>query len=257
MRIAWITDPHFDDPDVAASTFAALKRANPDAILLTGDVAIAATFTRWLERLAREIGSPPVYFVLGNHDCYGDWIPMAQQAAAHLASRNPRLRYLTAETAPIELAPGVALVGHDGWADARLGVYDSSIMNDAKHAKDFVSKSERERREIAGRLGDAAAAHLRRQLAAVPDGCHLALVATHVPPFQGSHPTGDAWLAQMVCVAAGEAILEAAQAAPSREFVVLCGHTHRPDEFKPRPNLRVNVGHAQRDQPENVAIVEI
>src|SRR4051812_23762211 len=72
MRLAWATDVHLNfvsGPQIAA--FAqALVAGEPDAVVLSGDIAEAPTLREHL--LAVEaVVQRPLYFVLGNHDYYG------------------------------------------------------------------------------------------------------------------------------------------------------------------------------------------
>ena len=59
----------------------------------------------------------------------------------------------------LELAAGVGLVGHDGWADARLGDYERSyvMMNDYKLIAELAGMSKVDRWPVLKALGDQAA----------------------------------------------------------------------------------------------------
>ena len=133
MRLAWLTDVHlnFLGREFVEEFFSIVRAEKPDAVLLTGDVGEAGSVLTWLERLDDEL-QLPIYFVLGNHDFYGGSISKVRAAVTELAEERPNLKYLTAIEKPIELAPGVGLIGDDGWADGRLGKYETSyvMMND-------------------------------------------------------------------------------------------------------------------------------
>src|SRR5437868_2829700 len=115
MLLAWLTDIHlnFLKPQEIGAFFESLREVRADAIMLTGDVSDARDIADRLEQLAATV-ERPFYFVLGNHDFYGGSIRgvRAEVRAACLESAN--LHYLTAGE-PVEVAPGVGLVGHDGW----------------------------------------------------------------------------------------------------------------------------------------------
>ena len=70
-RVAWLTDIHLDflQPPEVDAFWDAVAAANPDAVLLGGDVAEAPTVIQFLEQMACRL-SCPVFFVLGNHDYY-------------------------------------------------------------------------------------------------------------------------------------------------------------------------------------------
>ena len=73
----------------------------------------------------------PIYFVLGNHDFYRGSVAGTRSAVAEIVHGSQNLVYLT-QAGVVELTPHTALVGHDGWADGRLGDLDGSdvILND-------------------------------------------------------------------------------------------------------------------------------
>lgn len=99
-------------------------------MLVTGDIGESRNVAPWLERMD-DAWDRPIYFVLGNHDFYGGSIAGVRSEAAALSRKRPNLRYLTA-LGVCELTPRVGLIGDDGWADARLGNYEQSLvmMND-------------------------------------------------------------------------------------------------------------------------------
>jgi Icc protein len=259
MKIAWLTDTHLDsgDTDSVERIADQIRAQKPDALLLTGDIGVAETFSRWVLWLGDAAPSKPIYFVLGNHDLYEGWAANARLSAKSLTEGKPHARYLTAETQPVILSPEVCLIGHDGWADGRLGSYLSSHTKDAKKIYEFGHKSERERGELAAKWADESAAHLRKMLAALPEGCRRVIVATHVPPFVGNHPTDNLWLAHMVSASAGEALREFADANPAVTVEVCCGHTHRADVFAAAPNLTMYVGHPALAAKSPIGVIKV
>lgn len=127
MKYTWITDPHFDhlECDGFSIMIDLIKADRSNGVILTGDITCSATCILLLKRLHKEI-KIPIYFVLGNHDFYGGWIQSVRCTASMLEEQHSDLKYLTTQTSPIELAPSVALIGHDGWYDARCGDYRGS-----------------------------------------------------------------------------------------------------------------------------------
>jgi 3',5'-cyclic-AMP phosphodiesterase len=257
MKLGWLTDPHLN----CAREFAhhrlagALAELAPDALLLTGDLHEAPGLLSALDWVAH-YARCPVYFVLGNHDFYRcASIPaLRAEVSAHCATSDA-LHYMPDQPF-ITLVPGTALVGHDGWGDARAGApLTTPVMLADFHAIP----------ELAGlarpaliaklqALGDEAAEQLEGALqAALVDHAHV-IALMHVPPFvhaawhEGAASNED-WAPFFVCVAAGEALLRVAAAHPTRRITVLCGHTHGAGELWPLPNLHVRTGGAEYGAP--------
>lgn len=256
LRLAWATDVHlnFLFREQLSAFCSALAATACDAVLFTGDIAEAATLRPLLETVAEAIARP-LYFVLGNHDFYRGSIPEVRAVAAELSAASPWLRWLPS-IPPVELGPGTALVGHDGWADARLGDYGRSpvMLNDYVLIKELAFLDKERRRAALHRLGDEAAAYLRRVLPEVLSRYPRVIVATHVPPFKEAcwhegQISNDDWLPHFTCKAAGEAILEAAERYPERRIEVLCGHTHGAGTAEILPNLIVRTGGAEYGEP--------
>ncbi len=70
-RLTWATDIHLNFlSHVGMDAFCdGLRREEPDAVLVTGDIAEAPTLEPLLSLVAAEM-KVPIYFVLGNHDYY-------------------------------------------------------------------------------------------------------------------------------------------------------------------------------------------
>lgn len=257
-RLGWATDVHLNflsRSDLEA--FCGALAASPaEAFVITGDIAEAPSLERLLNALADAVARP-VYFVLGNHDAYRGSIARARAAARALTEASPWLRYLPA-VGVVELAAGTALIGHDGWADARLGNFARSpvVLNDYVLIEELARANRDWRLLFAAlhRLGDEAAAYVRRALAEALPRYPRVLVATHVPPFREAcwhegEISNDDWLPHFTCEAVGEALLDAARAHPDRRIEVLCGHSHGAGVAEIRPNLRVRTGGAEYGEP--------
>ena len=255
-RAVWLTDPHlnFLTEDKVQQFLQSLARRTPDTLLITGDIAEAPTLLSYLDQIHAAI-SCPIYFVLGNHDYYFGALRDVRQRVAEFCRHHPRMIWLTERDAE-ELAPGVGVVGHDGWADARLGDYVRSLvtMHDHHLIAELAGLSKADRWPVLRALGDEAAAHLRRVLPQALQCYPHVFVLTHVPPmreacwYQGQI-SDDEWLPHFTCAAAGEVIRQVLAAFPQRRCTVLCGHTHSPGECQPLPNLRVLTGAAEYGAP--------
>jgi 3',5'-cyclic-AMP phosphodiesterase len=251
MRLAWATDLHlnFARPPAQERFFESLLAQQADALVITGDIAEAPDFDLYLAKIARRFAQP-VYYVLGNHDFYRSSVADVRQRA-----RLTQAVWLN-RAGVVELTPLVALVGHDGWADARLGHYDRSnvVLNDFFLISELKGLSRTERRTAMERLAEEAAAHFRQTLPLAWAKYDHVVVATHVPPFREAtwhegQISDDDWLPFFSSQVAGEAILTAALAHPEKRITVLCGHTHGAGVAHPAPNLTVYTGGAVYGQP--------
>jgi predicted phosphohydrolase len=279
VRVAWATDIHLDflgDEQVRAFA-AALAKERPEAVVLSGDLSHAELLEHHLRLLASVLGCP-IYFVLGNHDYYGSSIVDVRQAVAELCARKPRLRWLPA-CGVVSLSEQTALIGCDGWADARLGDPEGTtvVLNDFFHiaelaatldprvraAPSLLRPSERGSLHRALQaLGDVEAARCDELLTAALASHAQVLVVTHVPPFaeacwhEGRLSDGN-WLPYFSCAAVGEVLRAQALAHPECTLTVLCGHTHGAGEAQIEPNLRVLTGAAVYRRPQLQRVLEL
>jgi Icc protein len=204
----------------------------------------------------------PIYFVLGNHDFYFGSIAEVRRNVGALCRRRPRLKYLT-DAAVVPLAPGVGLIGHDGWADAREGDYERStvMMNDYRLIEELAQYSKQERLAELHALGDEAAQHVRRWLPAALAEYPQVVLLTHVPPLRGAcwyngQISDDDWAPHFICQAMGEVILDVMREHADRRLTVLCGHTHSPGECRPLDNVTVLTGGAEYEHPAIAQVFE-
>lgn len=251
MRVVWLTDIHlnFADAQRQRSFRQQVASARPDAILLSGDVAEADDVVDYLAQMA-EWWQVPIYFVLGNHDFYFGSIVDVRRRVAELCAREPRLRYLSTSE-PIELTPRIGLLGHDGWADGRVGDYERStvMMNDYTLIAELAGVGKRERWPLLKALAADAAEHLRRVLPAALSTYPEVILVTHVPPLREAcwhegQISDDEWAPHFVSLTVGEAILDIMHSHPAHKLTVLCGHTHGSGECQPLPNVQILTGGA-------------
>lgn len=261
-RIVWATDVHLNFVGPAErERFAATMAAQaPDAVLFTGDIAEAGDLVEQLQLVAGALDRP-LYFVLGNHDFFGGTTDGVRQTARQAREIDARIRWLPA-AGVVELADDTALVGIDGWGDARLG----DPLGSPVRLADWVLIADLrlptlDRLARLRALGDAEAAALRPTLEAALAGHRTVLVATHVPPFReacwhAGQVSNDDWLPWFTCQAVGDVLLDAAGRHPDRQILVLCGHTHGAGETAPLPNLRVLTGGAEYRQPRITRVLD-
>lgn len=262
-RLAWMTDLHLDfvgDED-RARLATSVVAAQADGVVVTGDIATAASVLQTVDELARAVGVP-VWYVLGNHDYYGGSIAEVRARAAAITVRGGP-PWLEAAGA-VRLGPDTALLGVDGWGDARLGDFAASrvLLNDFFRIEELTGLPRAVLRERLAALGDAAAAVLRPALQAALAWADHVVVATHVPPFRDAcwHQgavSADDWLPFFACRAVGDVIADAAAAHPHARFTVLCGHTHGAGEARLADNLLVLTGGAEYGEPRIQAVLVV
>ncbi len=255
-RIGWITDIHlnFLEPPQFTHWLKSLRAEGLDALLVGGDISEALSVVDWLIRLDEAL-RVPIYFVLGNHDFYHGGIELVRSRVRQLGRQHPRLCFLT-ESPPVALTPEIGLVGHDGWADGRVGDYQRSyvMMNDYRLIEELAGWTKLERWSLLKSLGDAAAAHISRVLPEALRRFSSVYLLTHVPPlreacwYEGAI-SDDEWAPHFTCQAMGDAILSVMRDHPTKRLTVLCGHTHSPGEATPLPNVRILTGAAKYGEP--------
>lgn len=263
-RVVWLTDIHlnFLSPVKLEKLFTLVNHAQPDCVLISGDITEAPRLQWSLNMLEKRI-KRPIHFVLGNHDYYSGSFADVQALVHQMSHAGGMLNWLTASDV-VELSTGVGLIGHDGWADGRCGDYARSeiMLNDYVAIRDFVGLSKAERLQKLNALGDAAAESLRERLKQALEKYQHVFVVIHVPPFREAcwhdgRISGDEWLPHYVCQAAGEALVSVMRAYPAKQLTVLCGHSHGRGVAQILPNLRVLTGGAVYGVPEVQQVFEL
>jgi 3',5'-cyclic AMP phosphodiesterase CpdA len=256
VHIAWLTDVHLNFLDrTGREQFAAdVALTGADGVVITGDIAEAGSLVPLLEELADAV-LRPVWFVLGNHDFYGGSIEAVRASARRLSDEHEWLAWLPS-TGVVALSEETALIGVDGWGDARLGnaLGTPVELSDFHHIDELRGLSRADRIARLRALGDESAERLRAGLAAALTGARHVVIATHVPPFREAcwhegQVSDDDWLPYFTCDAVGRALREIMAARPERTATVLCGHTHGAGAVDVLPNLRVLTGGAEYGQP--------
>jgi hypothetical protein len=193
--------------------------------------------------------------VLGNHDFYKGSIAGMRAKIAQLTKRASLLHWLS-ESGVIELTPQTGLLGHDGWADGRLGnrVRSDVMLNDYFLIQEFVGLAPLRRFAKLSELGDEAARYLKSQLLPAVTRFPNLILLTHVPPFKEAcwferQISDDDFLPHFTCSAVGDVLVEIMRAHPDCRLTVLCGHTHGEGEATILPNLLVKTGGAEYGKP--------
>jgi predicted phosphohydrolase len=264
-RIAWLTDIHQEfvhSPREIQDFLDSVAAPKPDCVLVGGDTSTANHLAETLLMLEVRL-RVPVYFVLGNHDFYYGSIRQVRHLAEDLTRTHECLRWLPA-AGIVELGPQTGLIGHDGWADGRLGKAGESqvMLSDYTLIDEFVGLPAQERFRQLNELGDEAADYLRDVLPPALQLFPNLLLLTHVPPFREScwhegHISGDEYLPHFTCKAVGDVLVRAMQASPGCSLTVLCGHTHGEGRVSILPNLHVRTGGAKYGQPRLQEMISV
>ena len=264
MRYAWLTDIHLEFlQDCEAVCFVEeLAAQRFDGLFLTGDISNAVRLEYHLQ-LFEEFYRAPVYFVLGNHDYYGDLIENVRKNIEKLCNESKWIKWLPA-LGVVQLSGNTCLVGHDSWADGRLGNYEESrvVLTDYLKIKDFIQVGGVGRLALLHSLGDQAAEYFGDILSDVLSQYEHVIVLTHVPPFEGScwhdgEISAEDWLPHFACKAVGDVLKDHMIDYSATEMTVLCGHTHSSGVAEILPNLRVKTGRAEYGHPEIQEIIEL
>jgi len=266
VKIAWLTDLHLNFVGRAEveDLCAAILSSNPDALLITGDIATSKHLCRYLDYLADSI-KRPIYFVLGNHDFYGSSIRQVNIDVAKVVKNSSFLFWLS-RSGVIELSTDTCLIGHEGLADGRLGDPMGSTveLNDYLHIEELRHPTKERRIKAQNKLGDAAARHLRKQLnSVVAAGKYKSIiVALHVPPFPAAcwhlgQNTDDNYLPHFGCKATGVVLKNFMAKHPDFTMTVYCGHTHSGGHAEILPNLQVRTSGAEYRKPRITGIIDI
>jgi Icc protein len=246
-RLIWTTDLHWErlHERERQEFFESVAELRGDGLIISGDFGEAANVLEFLQRLHEETRLP-IYFVLGNHDFYFSSFAKVRAAIRQFV-QTPGYFWLT-ECPPLSLGDDVALIGHEGWADARLGDYNGARQAplDFQHIEELAGLTKQRRLELLQQLGDEAAAALRQSLTAALQTHRHVLCVTHVPPYRetcvdSSGRVNEERLPFYTCHALGQMFREVMSSHPDHSLTVLCGHTHEEADARVLPNLRVIV----------------
>ncbi len=262
-RLAWLTDLHLEfAPDKINDLCNRIKAAEPDYILIGGDTGIASSVEQYLLILEEQL-QLPIYFVLGNHDFYYGSIEEVRKRMVELSNLTQRLQWLAIKGI-VELTENTALIGHDGWADGRLGngIKSTVQLNDYLLIKELIEPDIIKRFKKLNELGDEAAEYIKRILPAALEKYRSVFLLTHVPPFKDActyrgRITDDEFLPHFSCKSVGDVIIEIMKDHPHGNLTVLCGHTHGKGEAQILSNLYVKAAGAEYGNPRLQEVIEV
>jgi Icc protein len=255
--ITWATDLHLDaaGADDYQSFITKTKLSGASALLLSGDISNGFRVKQDIVKVREEIGIP-IYFVLGNHDYWGQGTVDAFREQISELCNGSDLVFLTTHDEPIVLSDTTVLVGHDGWADGKEGDFLNStiVLRDYSEIGEFSVLSKEPLLKRLNALGEETASVLESRLCSAFDQANEVICVTHPPPFRegclyDNKKSDDNWAPHFVCQSVGEMLLRLMPQHPTKNVVVLCGHSHHKADHCPLPNLRVRVGHAAYGEP--------
>ena len=264
LQIGWLTDIHlnFLSLESRSTFYTRLHNENLDALLIGGDIGEADSVVPILTELAAAV-EIPVYFVLGNHDFYHGSIAAVRQAIAECCASSPWLHWLP-NMAVVPLTADTALIGHDSWADGRLGDFFASevMLNDYVLIEELRSLKKPQRFAALQALGDEAAAYLEDRARQALAQRRNILVLTHVPPFREScwhegQISNQDYLPHFACKAVGERLAALMRERQQNNMTILCGHTHSPGVAYILDNLCVLTGGAEYGHPKLQRIFDL
>ena len=257
LRIVWLTDVHlnFLSLESRAAFYARVHAEKPDALLIGGDIGEADSVTGILAEFAAAV-EVPIYFVLGNHDFYRGSIAGVRRMVAQQCVSSAWLHWLPA-AGVVPLTADTALIGHDSWADGRIGDFHCSevMLNDYVLIQELEGLLKPRLFEKLNALGDEAATFLEDHARQALAHWRNVLVLTHVPPFREScwhegQTSGDDYLPHFACRAVGDRLAALMREHPQNNMTVLCGHTHSPGVAQILENLCVLTGGAEYGRPK-------
>ena len=260
MKLDWITDPHLDhlkDTSQLIKFANTLNNRDSDGLIITGDIGESHNVCDLLGIMSGAY-QRPIYFVLGNHDYYGDWMAVTRAKVQDTCASVPNgiLNWMPL-AGPIALTQDTSIVGHGGFYDGRsgLGPRTNTMMTDfgERGIFDLAEAAAYGRDSLFGalfQLGQSSADFLEQQIyAAIETQARRILILTHVPPFKEASyfrgfPSKPQFAPFYVNQSMGEMLLRVAAEYPNIMFEVYAGHTHGDHHYEATKNLTVSVGSA-------------
>lgn len=263
-KVLWLTDLHLDKADhrkkrALLSKIAAMEY---DTLIISGDISSASYLTFHLLEIAAACYPHPLYFVLGNHDFHSGTIAAVEKEVDAVCRATKNLHHLRGNEV-VPLSQNTALVGHRGWADARAGWGNRTVVQSRDHHSidDFKLLSRQALFSKMESLGRESASSFRKTLPYALSIYEQVVVVTHVNPFPQTayfcdRPCGPTHLPHFTNLSAGMALYGIARQFPKKLVTVLAGHTHSRFKTHILKNLEVRVGEARTGNPTIQEVLE-
>jgi Icc protein len=264
LRAGWLTDIHlnFLSFESRSAFYGNIQSQKLDVLLVGGDIGEANSVAQILSEFVSAT-QVPLYFVLGNHDFYGGSIGGVRDMVTKQCASSEWLHWLPA-AGVVPLTDDTALIGHDSWADGRIGDYAGSkvMLNDYVLIKELTELTKPQLLLKLNALGDEAAGFLEDQARRALARWRNLLVLTHVPPFREScwHEgkiSAEDYLPHFACQAVGDRLSGLMRKHRHSNMTVLCGHTHGAGVAQILDNLCVLTGGAEYGRPELQRILNL
>jgi predicted phosphodiesterase len=262
MKLDWITDPHVNHLKGAPELIKFADRLHArksDGLLITGDIGESHNICDLLTILSGAY-QRPIYFVLGNHDYYGDWMAATHEKVQAVCGCVPEgiLNWLPM-SGPIQLTEDTTIIGHGGFYDGQcgegagteMGMYDFKLKGGIPDLAEALMYGTHQLFDKLLQLGTTCANFLEHQIhEAVQDKTRRVLILTHVPPFhEASHfrgrPSDKRSAPFYVNKSMGDMLRRVTAEYPHVTFDVYAGHTHGKRHYQAEENLNVFVGSAR------------
>ncbi len=263
--LGWLSDLHLDMACESARKrfLQSLKSSDCDAAIVTGDTSAFPKLEQNLIALAKALAPRPVYFLIGNHECYYSSIESTYALVRKICRKVSNLHHLQ-DTRVVWLNRHTVLIGHHGWADARTGWGPDTVIRCKDHSciEDFRGLSRAGCFELMEKLGKDSACAIRMKLQPILGRARKVIIATHFPPFQSSArfddevcgPTHNPFY---VNASLGGFLISLARHNPKTRYLVLCGHTHHPARDLIIGNLECHVAGSVPGKPKLHALLSI
>ena len=266
MKLAWITDPHFNFiSDEAMEGFVRQNltgnhadffgnvSGKPDFLLIGGDIGEAHNIVKYLQMLCNH--GVKILFVTGNHDYYGSSFEFVRDRIIKSIKGHDDLIWLD-QKGVIEITPNCGLIGNGSWADGRYGDWEGSrvVLSDYNFITDLAYVSKRDQLTIIQKIAQKAADHIRENLKLAFKKYNNVYLLTHVPPWREAavnrgKPSDDDWAPHFTCKVVGDTITDFMKGHKGK-LTVLCGHSHGKGDYFALPNVHVITGDAKYGSPK-------
>lgn len=254
-RYIWLTDTHFDfiNRNKLFDFFTLLRQLKCDGIFISGDISTGKDLAQHISLLLK-VTETNIYWVNGNHDIYGSNFASISTQMNNLMQDDERLHYLTSLNC-VELSKNVGLIGHDGWCDARWRAPLTNIVFYADFYKieDFRKlANNNERVQLVRKLADGAASSISTKLSLALEKYDTIYLLTHFPPWpdDSNNLTSKFWMPYNSSKVMAEIIENIMKQHPSKNLIVLSGHTHHKRNVKIADNIELRVGISTVTKPE-------
>jgi predicted phosphohydrolase len=251
MNYAWLTDPHFNflEESKVIDFLLKLSKLNIDGLFITGDISTGPEIYRHLQ-LVEKLLQKPVYFILGNHDYYRSSFDKIDRLMEKIKKETSNLHYMT-HSEPIKLAPGVGLIGQDGWYDSywREPLTSLVFVWDWFFITDFrICFSNKERLELSRERAFENALQAEISLKKALKSYDTVYFLTHFPPW----PDFDRWcqlfekfwMPYNYSKIMASTLQDVMAQHPTKKLIVLAGHSHDRKVKQIAPNIILKTAEA-------------